>query len=64
MATFRERAAYSVNHVFFLLCLFIALVVSNFDFEGRTLLLTVSVPGHCLALTFCNTGVTTAAAIP
>ena len=30
-----------------LLCLFVALVVSHFGFEGRTLGLIASVPGHC-----------------
>ena len=30
-----------------LLCLFVALVVSHFGFEGRTLVLIASVPGHC-----------------
>ena len=51
MTTFRERAAHSVNHVFPLLCIFVALVVSQFGFEGRTLDLIASVPAHCLPFT-------------
>ena len=52
MATFWERAAHSVNHMFSLLCLFVALVVSHFGFEGRNLVLIASVPGHCLTFTY------------
>ena len=33
------------------ICLFVALVVSHFGFEGRTLVLIASVPGHCLSFT-------------
>ena len=52
MATFLERVAHSVNNMFALLCLFVALVVSHFCIEGRTLILIASVPGHCLPFTF------------
>ena len=60
MATFIEKAAYSVNRVFqvfhvinlFILSLFVFLVVSKFDFEGRFLVLTTPVPGHRLPFTF------------
>ena len=52
MANFWERAAHSVNHMFSLLCLFVALVVSHFDFEDMTLVLIASVPGLCLPFTF------------
>ena len=52
MATFFERAAHSVNRMFSLLCLFVALVVSHFVFEGMALVLTESDPGHCLPFTF------------
>ena len=56
MATFWERAAHSVNRVFSLLCLFVALVVSQFGFEGRTLVLLVSVPGpEVIKLFSCST---------
>ena len=51
MATFWERADHSVNRMFSLLCLFVALVVSQFGFEDRTLVLIVSVHGHCLLFT-------------
>ena len=46
MATFWERAAHLVNRMFSLLWLFVALVVSHFGFEGGTLVLIASVPGH------------------
>ena len=52
MGTLWERAAHSLNHVLSLLCLFIALVVSHFGFEGRTMALIASFPGHCLPFTF------------
>ena len=48
MATFWERAAHSVNRMFSLLCLYVALVVFHFSFEGGTLVLIASVSGHCL----------------
>ena len=55
MATFWERAAHSLNRAFSSLrvCLFVDLVVFHFGFEGRTLVLIASVPGHCLPFTFC-----------
>ena len=52
MATFWERAAPLVSLMFSLLCLFKALVVSHFGFEGRTLVVIASVPGHSLPFTF------------
>ena len=52
VATFWERAAYSVYRMFYLLCLFVALVVSRFGFEDRTLVLIATDPGHCLPFTF------------
>ena len=52
MATFWERAAHSSNRIFSLLCLFVALVVSHFGFEGRTFVLIASVHVHCLPFTF------------
>ena len=50
MATFWERAAYSVNHMFSLLCLFVVLVVSHLGFEDGNLVLTAPVLGHCFVL--------------
>ena len=41
-----------VNRMFSLICLFVALVVSHFGLEGRTLLLIASVPGYCLLFSF------------
>ena len=35
MATFKERAAHSVNLLFILLCPFVVLVVSHLRFQGR-----------------------------
>ena len=52
MATVWEKSAHSVNRMFSLLCLFVALVVSHLGFEGRTLVLIASVPGHCLPFTY------------
>ena len=52
MATFWERAAHSVFCMFSFLSLFVALVVLHFGFEGRTLVLIASVPGHYLRFTF------------
>ena len=50
MATFLERAVHLVYQVFSL-C-FEILVISHFGFEGRTLVLIASVPGHCLSFAF------------
>ena len=50
MVTLWVRAAHSVNRMFSL-CLF----VSHFGFEGKTLVLIASVPGHCLPFTFDKT---------
>ena len=36
---FWERATHSADRMFSLLCLFVALIVSHFGFEGRTLVL-------------------------
>ena len=47
--------AHSVNRMFSLLCLFVALVVSHLGFGDRTLVLIASVPGHCLPFTFLST---------
>ena len=49
---FWERAAHSVNCMFFVLCLFVILLVSYFGFEGETVVLIVRVPSHCLPFTF------------
>ena len=52
MATFREKAVHSVYHMFFLYYCFVVYVISNFGFEGGTVVLISSVPGHCLLFTF------------
>ena len=52
MATFSERAAllvYLCSHSIF--WLIVVLVISHFGFDGGTLVLIASVPGHCLSLT-------------
>ena len=47
MSTFWERAAHSVYHVFSsYFDFFVILIISNFGFEGRTLILIASLPGH------------------
>ena len=34
-----------------MLCIFVALVVSHFGFEGKPLVLIALIPGHCLPST-------------
>ena len=46
-----DRFSHNEAHIFSRLCLFVALVVSNLDFEGGTLFLIASVSGHCLPFT-------------
>ena len=50
MATFWEGAARSVNRILSLVCLFVALVVSQFGFKAVTMALIASVPSHCLTI--------------
>ena len=50
VAFFLERVAHSFDHMFFLLCPFLVLVVS--DFESRNLVLIAPVHSHCLPFTF------------
>ena len=52
MATFWERAAHSLYRVFSLYFDIVILGISHFDFEGGTLVLIASVPGHCLSFAF------------
>ena len=52
MATFWERAAHSVNHIFSLFCVFVVLVVSHLGFEGGDLVLIVPAHGHCIPLLY------------
>ena len=53
MATFWEKAVYSVNHMLFPeLCLFVDWVVSHFGFEGGTVILIAALPDHGLHFTF------------
>ena len=47
MATFSEKAAHLVNHMFPLLCHFVVLVASHLGFEDENLVLIARVPGHC-----------------
>ena len=49
---FRKELLIRLPYDFFVLCLFVITVISNFDFEGGTLVLIASVPGHCLPFTF------------
>ena len=48
VVTFFERVAHLVNCMLSLLCLFVALVVAQFCFNGGILVLFSTVPGHCL----------------
>ena len=53
MATFWERVAHSVYRMFsFWYFNIVILVISHFGFEGGTLVLISSVPGHSLSFTF------------
>ena len=54
MATFWNIAAHSIYRLLSLLCLFVALVVSHFGFEGRTLVLIVSVQSHFFNYSACT----------
>ena len=47
MVIISEKAAHPVSRMFPWLCRLIALVVSYFGFESRTLVLIASVPAHC-----------------
>ena len=49
MATFWERAANSVDHMFSLY--FAYLVIYRFGFEGGIWVLIAPVPGHCILVT-------------
>ena len=52
MATFWERAVYSVYRMFYLFCLFLFLVlIPKFGFAGGTVVLIVSVSSHSLSFT-------------
>ena len=52
MATFGERAAHSVYHMPSLHFDIVILVISHFGFEGGTLILITSFPGHFLYFIF------------
>ena len=52
MAAFQEKALHSVYCMFSLYFDIVILVISHFGFEGGTLVLIASVPGHWLSLTF------------
>ena len=55
MATFWERAAYLVNHVFSLYCVYLLYrFCSHFGFESGTVDLIVPVPDHCLPFPICD----------
>ena len=54
MANFLERAALSVDHMFFMSLLFVILVISRYGFEGGIWVLITPVPGHCILVTFRN----------
>ena len=53
MATFWERAAHSVGHMFSLYFdYFLIVVIPRFGFEGWIWVLIASVPGLCILFTF------------
>ena len=43
--------SFSLPYVLFVFKLIVIVVISHFGFEGGTLVLIVSVPGHCLSFT-------------
>ena len=54
MATFWERAAHSVDHIFslyFNFLIFVVVVISHFGFEGWIWVMIASVPGFCTLFT-------------
>ena len=52
MTTFRESCSIGLPYVLFVFLLIVIVVISHFGFEGGTLVLIASVPGHCLTFTF------------
>ena len=58
MATFWERAAHSVDHMFSLYFDFLNFVISRLGFEGGVWVLIAPVPVHCLLFTSINGPVT------
>ena len=48
LATFWERAAHSVDHMFSLYFDYVILVISRFGFEGGIWFLIAPVLGHCI----------------
>ena len=58
VAIFWEELLIQSTIMFSLLCLLVVLVVANFGFEGRTLVLIAQVPGHYLPFTYYSNGYT------
>ena len=54
MATFWEKSAHSVDHVFSLHFDYVILAFSRFDYEGGIWVLIAPILGHCILFTFCN----------
>ena len=46
-----NNSLFGLPYVVFVFLLFVVLVISHFGFEGGTLVLIASVPGHCLPFT-------------
>ena len=47
-----ESCSNVLSYVLFVFWHIVMLVISHFGFEGGTLVLNASVPGHCLSFTF------------
>ena len=46
-----ESCSFGLPYVLFVFLLIVILVISHFGFEGGTMVLIASVPGHCLNFT-------------
>ena len=49
-----ESCSFDLPYVLFVFRLIVILVISHIGFEGGTLVLIASVPGHCLSFTLCT----------
>ena len=48
----RESCSVGLPYFLFVFLLIVILVITHFGFEGGTLVMIASVPGHCLSFTF------------
>ena len=48
----RIFCSFDLQDILCVFCLIVNLIISHFGFDGGTLVLIASVPGHCLSFTF------------